>query len=780
MYWQYTPYVWIYAVAALLGCGMAWYAMRHRDIPGAMPFAILQLSAALWSVANVFEGSRTDLPTILFFSNLAFIGISPIAPATLGIALQYTGKNLWLTRKKLIWLALIPAITILLSWTNTWHGLIRQNVTLKIAGRLTVLSSTPGPWYWVHTAYAYVLAFVSLWVLAAALRHCARPLRRQLFVLIAALLIILGGNIARHVGLLPLPSHISSTFFVPGGAVFMLGLFRFKLFDIAPVARDIIFENLTDSVIVLDAKNRIVDMNPSARKLFGRRTHNAVGQSGRVLFGSRPELIDLYRDVIEKRDEITIENGGAKYSFDLRISPLHDRRGRLTGRLIVLSDITSRKKVEEELREAKLTAESATRAKSEFLAMMSHEIRTPMNAVLGIADLMLATETDPVRCDLMQTIHQSGESLLTIINDVLDFTKIESGKMELESRPFDIRQCVEQSLDLLSSKAAEKGLGLSCIVSDNTPAVIMGDVTRLKQILVNLVGNALKFTECGEIVVKVSSRKAQPQNAQPQDPQPKDDLWEIQFAVRDTGIGIPHDRLDRLFQLFSQVDTSTTRKYGGTGLGLAICKRLSELMGGTIWVESEGVPGKGSTFYFTIASGSHTVEEPTAPNAQTPADASSSKPKVDDKMAERLPLRILLAEDNPINQKVAQHTLARLGYRADIAGNGLEVLEACSNRTYDVVLMDMHMPEMDGVEATRLLRHRFPADQMPVIVAVTADAMQGDRERFLERGMDYYISKPLRIEDLIHVLLQCRTLPSAKEIGSWAATAQSGTRVERE
>ncbi len=773
MYWQYTPYVWIYAVAALLGCGMAWYALRHRDIPGATPFAILQLSAALWSIANVFEGSRSDLSTILFFSNVAFIGISPIAPATLGIALQYTGKNRWLTPRKLMLLSFIPAMTILLSWTNSWHGLVRQHVAVKTARRLTVLSSTPGPWYWIHTAYAYLLAFVSLWVLAAALRHCARPHRRQLFVLIAALLIILGGNIARHAGLIPLPAHISSTFFVPGGAVFMLGLFRFKLFDIAPVARDIIFESLTDSVIVLDAKNRIVDMNPSARKLFGRHTQKAVGQSARVLFGSRPELIDLYRDAIDKRDEITIENGGAKYHFDLRISPLRDQRARLTGRLIVLRDITARKKVEEELREAKLTAESATRAKSEFLAMMSHEIRTPMNAVLGIADLMLATETDPVRYDLVQTIHQSGESLLTIINDVLDFSKIESGKMELESHPFDIRQCVEQSLDLLSSKASERGLGLSCITSENTPAVIIGDVMRLKQILVNLVGNAIKFTEYGEIVVRVSSRKAQLPETNPQD-----DLWEIQFAVRDTGIGIPHDRLDRLFQLFSQVDTSTTRKYGGTGLGLAICQRLSELMGGKIWVESEGIPGKGSTFYFTIAGRAHRVE-PTAPEVQA-AEPVSTKPAVDAQMAERRPLRILLAEDNPINQKVAQHTLARLGYRADVAVNGLEVLEACSNRTYDVVLMDMHMPEMDGVEATRLLRHRFPTDQMPVIVAVTADAMQGDRERFLERGMDYYISKPLRIEDLMQVLLHCRPLPSAKEMGAWATTAQSGTRVEQE
>ncbi len=759
MYWQYTPYVWIYAVASMLGFGMGAYAWKHRSIPGAAPFAIVQFSAALWSIANALESSRTDLPSILFFSNIAFIGIVPLAPASLGIALQYTGRNQWLSRRNLALLSFIPVMTVLLSWTNRFHGLVRHDVVLKTADQLRVLSSTPGLWYWIHTAYAYVLSIAALFILVSALRHCPRPHRRQLYVLIAGLLIIFGGNIARHLGLIPLPSHISSTLFVPAGLAFMLGLFRYRLFDVAPVARDIIFENLSDSVIVLDAKNRIVDMNPSARKLFGRRTHQAVGQSAKVLFGNRPDLVDLYRDVIDKRDEIAIEQGGTQYYFDLRISPLHDRRRRLTGRLIVLSDITERKRVEEELRKAKFTAESATRAKSEFLAVMSHEIRTPMNAVLGITDLMLATETDPHRLDLVQTIHQSGESLLTIINDVLDFSKIESGKLELEHRPFDLRNCVEQALDLLSSKAAEKGLALACNISSDVPAAIIGDVTRLKQILVNLVGNALKFTESGEIVVAVSSQVCGSQ----------DSLCEIHVAVHDTGIGIPEDRLDRLFQSFSQVDASTTRRYGGTGLGLAICKRLSEMMGGKIWADSHGIPGKGSSFHFTIVA--EILNETFSSQLVRPGlDAGKSKPN--QKMAEQLPLRILLAEDNAINQKVALHTLGRLGYQADVAANGLEVLEAFSRQTYDVVLMDMHMPEMDGSEAAQLLRHRFPEDQQPAIVAVTADAMQGDRERCLQSGMDHYISKPLRIEDLIHVLSQCHALAAPKEASACAGLSQ--------
>jgi PAS domain S-box-containing protein len=656
----------------------------------------------------------------------------------------------------------------------------------------------------------------------------------------------------------------------------MFGLFRYKLFDIAPVARGIIFENLCESVVVLDAQNRVVDLNPSARKLFGERAQQAIGQSARGLFGGRRDLLEHYRNVMEARDEIVIDRGEGRLFFDLRISPMRDSRGRLIGRLVVLNDITASKQVEEELRQAKQAAESATRAKSEFLAIMSHEIRTPMNAVLGMADLVLETETDPSRRDMVQMIHQSGESLLTIINDILDFSKIESGKLELEQRPFNLRDCAEQALGLLSSKIAEKDLDLACVISSQTPSVILGDVTRLQQILVNLVGNAVKFTESGEVVVSISSQACNPH----------DSRYEIHFAVRDTGIGVPHDRVGRLFQSFSQVDTSTTRRYGGTGLGLAICKRLSEMMGGKIWVESQGVPGQGSTFYFTIvaeavgdrpgssqpvsvaelrgkqllvvednetsrriltdyaeawgmsvmaaSTGAEAIQlvhaaprfdvaiidmqlpdmnshalageiqracdsplplvaltwidrresqneakqfavqltKPLRPSqlyhalrsALSPHASDSGmyigKSKADASMAEHLPLRILLAEDNMINQKVARHTLGRLGYQADAVVNGLEVVEAVSRQAYDVVLMDMHMPEMDGAEATQLIRKQFPDDQQPIIIAVTADAMQGDRERCLQAGMDYYISKPIRVDDLMQVLAQCRPLAS--------------------
>ena len=587
-----------------------------------------------------------------------------------------------------------------------------------------------------------------------------------------------------------------------------------------------------------------------------------------------------------REDVVPHPQTGEPMYLELVKTPLRNPQGEAVGLVGIARDITSRKHAELALMQAKDSAEAAERAKAEFLANMSHEIRTPMNAVIGMSDLLQETELTEEQREFADTIRTSGEQLLGLINDILDFSKIESGHLTLEQVPVALSDCVETALDLTAKPATTKGLDLLYWIDDEVPRTMLGDATRLRQIFVNLISNAVKFTHAGEVVVTLTRRVIEDGSAV------------LHTSVRDTGIGIPADRVDKLFQVFSQVDASTTRHYGGTGLGLAICKRLVQLMGGRIWVESQS--GVGSNFQFEIpmhavltrpvawsssgqqqlagkrvlvvddnatnrrivdlqttrwgmhpvsvasgeqalallASGEYfdaalldvqmpvmdgyelagrirahfsatqlpilvltsqgtdmaqsaklgvaqtlakpvksahlmaallkaldrpihpvqrqgTLPQPAAPSSMDSPVVQSSDAKP--KLAHNYPLRILLAEDNLVNQRVAQLILQGLGYTIEVAGNGRIALERLlqasgSSTAFDAVLMDVQMPEMDGLEAARRIRTDLPAFAQPQIIAMTANAMEGDREQCLAAGMDDYLSKPIKPASLAQAI----------------------------
>jgi len=475
-------------------------------------------------------------------------------------------------------------------------------------------------------------------------------------------------------------------------------------------------------------------VNPKFEAVTGYTLEEARGKNPRLLkSGVQPPHVyeELWNSIASGKtwngELNNRRKNGEEFWESVAISPLRDSEGKVTHYLAVKEDITLQRKIVAELAEARGRAEAAALAKSRFLANTSHELRTPLNSIIGMSELLELDPGGPDAGEYIKTIRASGESLLAIIGDILDLSKIEADRVVISKVPLSLTALMGKVIHLFSKAASQKGLELSYSVDNNLPDLILGDPQRLQQVLSNLVSNALKFTSVGAIRIFVQS------SGETDGPQT------VRFEVRDSGIGIEQALLGKLFQPFSQLDEGSTRRYGGTGLGLSICHKLAGLMGGSIGVDS--VPGEGSSFYFEIPLEFVSASQP-VPGANPPPV------RIEEGLAVRYPLKILIAEDNPVNQRLLAQILKRLGYNPALVSNGLEAVERVSATAVDLIFMDEQMPEMDGLEATRRIRAACKPSHGPYIVAVTANAYESDREDCLAAGMDDFLPKPVRITDL--------------------------------
>jgi PAS domain S-box-containing protein len=728
-----TPF---WALPLVTGFGaaiLAAYVWTRRAVPGARVLLAALLCLAHWSIASAFEGRSTTLDGRLFWWQVEILGFAAIPISCFLLTRTYVGRPV--RRRMAVVLYLVPAAAVLMLWTNDWHHLYWTRIWVDRSGPVPIMGRAYGEGFWVFAAYSYAAMAAGVVQIAAFLirQHTER---RRTLVFLGSVCMPWLANAIYIFDLNPIPyMDLTPYFLAVTGAGMVWVMFRYRFQGIVPVAWTSVVWSMTDGVVVLDMERRVAELNPAAERFLGASREGLLGRLAADAFQDRPDLTPYHASDGELSGDLPFPADGRPGVCTVHATKVMSGK-RSVGRVITFRDVTAERQASEHLEQARLAAEAAALAKSRFLASMSHEIRTPMNGVVGATELLLDSELTPQQTDLAQAAQESARCLLSLLNDILDYSKIDAGKLDLEVAPFNVYGLIDGVVAELRPVAHQSGLDLRLAIAPSVPPVIAGDAARLRQVLLNLAGNAIKFTPEGWVSIEV-------------EPLPAESGWtRLSIAIADSGIGIAPERMGTIFQGFSPADSSIARKYGGAGLGLAISRQLTAKMGGTIRVDSEA--GRGSTFTVEIAF--PVAELRQIPKAGTP-------PPNNFNLQAFAGCRVLLTEDNAVNQKIGRRMLQRLGCRVDVAGNGREAISLAQSAGYDIVFMDLQMPEVDGLEAAREIRR---AGTRTPIVALTASVVNDVRVACQEAGMDAFVTKPIRLEEIASMLQRFATRqPSA-------------------
>jgi PAS domain S-box-containing protein len=578
---QYTPYAYPLAIAALLAALLAFYMWERRSTSGAKPAAVLLLALFVWSTGYSLEFMGADLPTKIFWAKIQYFGIVTLPVGLLLFALMFSGKSTWITTPRLAVLMVIPVATLVLALSNELHQLIWSDWSLGTIGDTSVLQLEHGIGFWIYITYTYILLAISTILIFRALARSSGIYRGQMASLLVGIAAPWLGNIISLSGIFPLPIDLTPFAFMITGLAIAWSVYKHQLLNIAPVGLETVIASMNDAVFILDTRNNIVDANPASRKTLSLSSEEIVGRNVREVFKNQSDLIDLYENAINIREEIAVGTDSQKEFYEISISPLTDHQDKILGRAVILHDISDRKKAENAMMMARDQALEASRVKSQFLARIGHELRTPLGVIRGYADLLKEPAYGALSEQQVKAVNEiidSTQRVSDMVSELLDEARLAAGAVELEIKPFTPELLLKDVQEKLSVLAQKKGLSLKSTLDPELSDKLYGDPVRINQMITNLTSNSIKFTKEGEVNIRFYLRSK--------------NKWAME--VSDTGPGIPKEAQKDIFEPFRQADGSISRKYGGTGLGLSIVKHLTNMMDGKIEVKSK--VGEGSTF----------------------------------------------------------------------------------------------------------------------------------------------------------------------------------------